>query len=70
MSAPRLALEPVIGRGVFCGGQSKMVGMNLSLALEVARYRITGSSVAPSWIATGAITPDMNAAKNVPIGIT
>jgi 3-oxoacyl-[acyl-carrier protein] reductase len=46
-----------------------MLDMNMSLALEVARYRITVSSVAPSWIATGASTPDMNAAKYVPVGM-
>jgi 3-oxoacyl-[acyl-carrier protein] reductase len=47
-----------------------MVDMNMSLALEVARYRITVSSVASSWIAAGASTPeDMNAAKYVPVGM-
>jgi 3-oxoacyl-[acyl-carrier protein] reductase len=46
-----------------------MVGMNMSLALKVARYGITVNSVAPGWIATGSSTPEeVNAAKYVPVG--
>jgi 3-oxoacyl-[acyl-carrier protein] reductase len=46
-----------------------MVGMNMSLALEVAKQGITVNSVAPGWIATGSTSPDeVLAASFTPLG--
>lgn len=57
------------GEAAYAAAKAAMVGMNMSLALEVARYGITVNSVAPGWIATGSSTPEeVNAAKYVPVG--
>jgi 3-oxoacyl-[acyl-carrier protein] reductase len=46
-----------------------MVGMNMSLALEVAPYGITVNCVAPGWIATQSSTSEeLAAAQYVPVG--
>lgn len=57
------------GEAAYAAAKAGMVGMNKSLALEVARYGITVNSVAPGWIATGSSTSEeLNAAKYVPVG--
>ncbi len=46
-----------------------MVGMNMSLALEVAKQGITVNSVAPGWIATGSSTAqEERAGASTPVG--
>jgi 3-oxoacyl-[acyl-carrier protein] reductase len=46
-----------------------MVGLTRSLALEVARRRITVNAIAPGWIETGS-SPDHEiiAGRNTPVG--
>jgi 3-oxoacyl-[acyl-carrier protein] reductase len=58
------------GEAAYAVAKAGMVGMNMSLALEVTRYRITVNSVAPGWITTGSSTPeDVKAAKYIPVGM-
>lgn len=46
-----------------------MVGMNMSLALEVAPLGITVNAVAPGWISTGSSSPEeLQAARYTPAG--
>ena len=46
-----------------------MVGMNMGLALEVAKHGITVNSVAPGWIQTASSTEEeAHAARYTPIG--
>ncbi|MGP0172782.1 SDR family NAD(P)-dependent oxidoreductase [Pseudomonas sp. NCHU5208] len=53
----------------YSAAKAGMVGMNMGLALEVARQGITVNSVAPGWIATGSSTPhELRAAAYVPVG--
>jgi 3-oxoacyl-[acyl-carrier protein] reductase len=57
------------GESAYAAAKAALVGMNMSLALEVAPYGITVNSVAPGWIATGSSTPDeLTAARYVPVG--
>jgi 3-oxoacyl-[acyl-carrier protein] reductase len=57
------------GEAAYSAAKAGMVGMNMGLALEVARQGITVNSVAPGWIATGSSTPhEQRAAAYVPIG--
>jgi 3-oxoacyl-[acyl-carrier protein] reductase len=57
------------GESAYAAAKAGLVGMNMSLALEVARYGITVNSVAPGWIATGSSTPvELTAARYVPVG--
>lgn len=57
------------GEAAYAAAKAGMVGMNKSLALEVARFGITVNSVAPGWIATGSNTPEeVNAARYAPVG--
>ncbi|AEF21186.1 SDR family NAD(P)-dependent oxidoreductase [Pseudomonas fulva] len=53
----------------YSAAKAGMVGLNLSLALEVAGQGITVNSVAPGWIATAATLPEeARAAAYVPVG--
>ncbi|NVZ20836.1 SDR family oxidoreductase [Pseudomonas costantinii] len=57
------------GEAAYSAAKAGMVGMNMSLALEVAHQGITVNSVAPGWIATGSSTPDeVKAARSTPLG--
>ncbi|WP_411379577.1 SDR family NAD(P)-dependent oxidoreductase [Pseudomonas sp. MPB26] len=57
------------GEAAYAAAKAGMVGMNMSLALEVAPYGITVNSVAPGWIATQSSTAqEMSAAQYVPVG--
>ncbi len=57
------------GEAAYAAAKAGMVGMNMSLALEVAPYGITVNSVAPGWIATQSSTAEeLVAAQYVPVG--
>lgn len=57
------------GEAAYAAAKAGMVGMNMSLALEVAPYGITVNAVAPGWIATQSSTPEeLAAARYVPVG--
>lgn len=57
------------GEAAYSAAKAGMVGMNMSLALEVAHQGITVNSVAPGWISTGSSTPDeVKAARSTPLG--
>lgn len=57
------------GEAAYAAAKAGIVGMNMSLALEVAPYGITVNSVAPGWIATQSSTPEeVIAAQYVPVG--
>jgi 3-oxoacyl-[acyl-carrier protein] reductase len=57
------------GEAAYAAAKAGMVGMNMSLALEVAPYGITVNCVAPGWIATQSSTSEeMAAAQYVPVG--
>lgn len=57
------------GEAAYSAAKAGMVGMNMGLALEVARHGITVNAVAPGWIATGSSTPhEQRAAAYVPVG--
>jgi 3-oxoacyl-[acyl-carrier protein] reductase len=56
------------GEAGYSAAKAAMVGMNMSLALEVASQGITVNSVAPGWIATGSSTPEEHeAARYTPM---
>lgn len=53
----------------YSAAKAGMVGMARSLALEVARKRITVNAVAPGWIETASSTQhEIDAGRNTPIG--
>ncbi|QMV61946.1 SDR family oxidoreductase [Pseudomonas berkeleyensis] len=57
------------GEAAYSAAKAGMVGLNMGLALEVARHGITVNTVAPGWIATGSSTPEeQRAAAYVPVG--
>lgn len=57
------------GEAAYAAAKAGLVGMNMSLALEVASYGITVNSVAPGWIATQSSTAEeLAAAQYVPVG--
>jgi len=57
------------GEAAYSAAKAGMVGMNMSLALEVAPYGITVNSVAPGWIATQSSTAEeLVASQYVPVG--
>lgn len=57
------------GEAAYSAAKAGMVGLNMGLALEVARQGITVNTVAPGWIATGSSTPhEQRAAAYVPVG--
>ncbi|WP_044874500.1 SDR family NAD(P)-dependent oxidoreductase [Pseudomonas sp. LFM046] len=57
------------GEAAYSAAKAGMVGLNMGLALEVARQGITVNSVAPGWIATGSSSPEeVDAARYVPVG--
>ncbi|MBC3475709.1 SDR family NAD(P)-dependent oxidoreductase [Pseudomonas taiwanensis] len=58
-----------VGESAYSAAKAGMVGMSMSLALEVAQQGITVNTVAPGWVATASSTPDeLAAAAHVPIG--
>jgi len=57
------------GEAAYAAAKAGMIGMNMSLALEVASYGITVNAVAPGWIATQSSTAqELAAARYVPVG--
>ena len=57
------------GEAAYSAAKAAMVGMNMGLALEVAKQGITVNSVAPGWITTGSTTPaEAEAGRFTPIG--
>ncbi|OPG72306.1 short-chain dehydrogenase [Pseudomonas ogarae] len=57
------------GEAAYSAAKAAMVGMSMSLALEVAQQGITVNSVAPGWITTGSTTAEESkAAGYTPMG--
>lgn len=57
------------GEAAYSAAKAAMVGMNMGLALEVAKHGITVNSVAPGWIQTASSTEEeAHAARYTPIG--
>ena len=57
------------GEAAYSAAKAAMVGMNMGLALEVAKQGITVNSVAPGWITTASTTPvEAEAGCFTPIG--
>lgn len=57
------------GEAAYSAAKAAMVGLNMGLALEVARDGITVNSVAPGWIATASSTEEERVAGgHTPIG--
>lgn len=57
------------GESAYSAAKAAMVGMNMSLALEVGKQGITVNSVAPGWIATGSSTEEeRHAGSYTPLG--
>ncbi len=57
------------GEAAYSAAKAGMLGMNMGLALEVAKQGITVNSVAPGWIATGSSTDEeQHAALYTPLG--
>ncbi|MES2820253.1 MAG: SDR family oxidoreductase [Pseudomonadota bacterium] len=58
-----------LGEAAYSAAKAGMVGLNMGLALEVAKQGITVNSVAPGWIATGSSSPEeRRAGAYSPIG--
>lgn len=58
-----------VGEAGYSAAKAGMVGMGMTLALEVARQGITVNAVAPGWIATASSTEEeMQAGACVPVG--
>ncbi|NVO07392.1 MAG: SDR family oxidoreductase [Rhodoferax sp.] len=57
------------GESAYCAAKAAMVGMNMGIALEVARQGITLNSVAPGWVATDSQTDlERLASRHTPMG--
>ena len=57
------------GESAYSAAKAAMLGLNMSLALEVGKQGITVNSVAPGWIATGSSTEEeRRAGTYTPIG--
>ncbi len=57
------------GESAYSAAKAAMLGLNMSLALEVGKQGITVNSVAPGWIATGSSTEEeRHAGTYTPIG--
>lgn len=47
------------GLSAYAAAKAGVLGLTRSIALENGRHGITSNAVAPGWIATGALTPEM-----------
>ncbi|MFZ3184349.1 MAG: SDR family NAD(P)-dependent oxidoreductase [Pseudomonas sp.] len=57
------------GESAYSAAKAAMLGLNMSLALEVGKQGITVNSVAPGWISTGSSTEEeRRAGTYTPIG--
>lgn len=57
------------GESAYSAAKAAMLGMNMSLALEVGKQGITVNSVAPGWISTGSSSEEeLRAATYSPVG--
>lgn len=57
------------GASAYCAAKAAMVGMSLSIALEVARKGVTINNVAPGWVATASQTDiERVASTHTPMG--
>lgn len=53
----------------YAAAKGGVLGLTRSIALENGRFGITANAVAPGWISTGAMTPEMKVAgQNTPLG--
>ncbi|MET1076959.1 MAG: SDR family NAD(P)-dependent oxidoreductase [Pseudomonas sp.] len=58
-----------LGEAAYSAAKAGMVGLNMGLALEVAKQGITVNSVAPGWIATGSSSQEeRRAGEHSPMG--
>jgi len=57
------------GEAAYAAAKAGMLGLSMSLALEVAKRGVTVNCVAPGWIATGSSTEEeRRAARYTPMG--
>lgn len=56
------------GLSAYAAAKAGVLGLTRSIALENGQHGITSNAVAPGWIATGALTPEMRVGgENTPL---